>query len=199
MVFFVRDVDAAKRMAAEFWRVCEGLKARIPELAGAAAEVDPEMSRGVRRRWQGVCWGAAGLNYEAAGRKYWLPRGGFFQVNRFLVDRLVELVARDETGQLAWDLFAGVGLFSRALAERFKHVVAVEVAATAAASLQAGAKAAGNTEAVVQATLDFLKAREMQRERPELVVLDPPRAGLGVEGAAILGAAVTGTGRVCLV
>jgi len=35
-------------------------------------------------------------------------------------------------------------------------------------------------------TLDFLRARELQRERPELIVLDPPRAGVGVEAAEVL-------------
>ena len=189
-VFYVREVKAARWAAAGFGGMCERLKAGVPELVGAAAEVDPEMGRTVRRRWEGVSWGAAGLQYEAGGRKYWLPRGGFFQVNRFLVDRLVEIVVGDERGELAWDLYAGVGLFSRVLAERFGRVVAVEGAEEAFASLQAGAKAAakatGTLEAVRQPAVEFLKTRTLQRDRPELVVLDPPRAGLGVEGAAYL-------------
>ena len=42
-------------------------------------------------------------------------------------------------------------------------------------------------EARRESALDFLRGQEHQRERPALVVLDPPRAGLGSEGAAVLG------------
>ncbi len=98
--------------------------------------------------------------------------------------------ARGADGELAWDLFAGVGLFTRALAERFARVVAVEGGDAAAASLAVAAKGGKGErgfEAVHGATMEFLRAREHQRERPELVVLDPPRAGLGVEAAEVLG------------
>jgi 23S rRNA (uracil1939-C5)-methyltransferase len=124
-----------------------------------------------------------------AGRGYWVSRASFFQVNRLLVDRLVTLVTAGERGSLAWDLFAGAGLFSRALAEQFTRVVAVEGGASGAADLAQNAEMRGRARAyepVHAATLDFLRAQEHQRERPELVVLDPPRAGLGTEGAALL-------------
>jgi 23S rRNA (uracil1939-C5)-methyltransferase len=39
----------------------------------------------------------------------------------------------------------------------------------------------------VQATtLDFLRSTVVQRDRPELIVLDPPRAGAGVEACELL-------------
>lgn len=186
MTLFLRD---ANRDGGSFPGLCERLKATVPELVGAGAELDPELNRRVRRRWDGVGWGAPGLNYEVAGRLYWVSRGAFFQVNRWLVDELVQLVCADVSGGLAWDLFAGVGLFTRALAERFKRVVAVEVGDSAAADLAIaakGGKGRAGFEAVHATTLEFLTARELHRERPELIVLDPPRAGLGVEAAAVL-------------
>jgi 23S rRNA (uracil1939-C5)-methyltransferase len=36
------------------------------------------------------------------------------------------------------------------------------------------------------ATVDFLRDAVVQRERPELVVMDPPRAGVGAEVCALL-------------
>ena len=55
-------------------------------------------------------------------------------MNRWLVDSLVERVVAGQQGSLAWDLFAGVGLFARQLPARFDRVVAVESAPTATAS-----------------------------------------------------------------
>lgn len=186
MTFFLRE---ANRDGGSFPGFCGRIQALVPELVGAGAELDPELNRRARRRWDGVAWGAPGLNYEAAGRTYWVSRGAFFQVNRRLVDRLVELVCADDQGALAWDLFAGVGLFTRALAERFERVVAVEVGAAAAADLAIagkGGKGRPAFEAVEASTLDFLKLHELQRERPDWIVLDPPRAGVGAEAAAVL-------------
>jgi 23S rRNA (uracil1939-C5)-methyltransferase len=71
-------------------------------------------------------WGANSLTYRAAGFDYRVDSGSFFQVNRWLVDTLVERVTAGRSGKLAWDLFAGVGLFARELTVNFEHVIAVE-------------------------------------------------------------------------
>ncbi len=98
---------------------------------------------------------------------------------------MVKVVAGERRGRLAWDLYAGVGLFSRALARTFEQVVAVEGGETAAADLAQGLKGAG-MRSVCASTLDFLRVAVIQRERPELVVMDPPRAGVGAEVCALL-------------
>jgi len=186
--FFVRAAEAGKRESSSFQGFCDRLRHELAQptsiqLAGATATLDPSLNRQARRAWSGATWGAAGLTYPAAGRNYWLPRGAFFQVNRFLIDRLVDLVAAGKTGPLAWDLYAGVGLFTRALAERFAQVIAVEGAEPAAAAL---ATLKPPVAAVHSSTLDFLRARVLDRERPSLIVLDPPRAGLGPEAAQLV-------------
>jgi 23S rRNA (uracil1939-C5)-methyltransferase len=189
MRYFLRAPAVALGDPTMFATACERVRAKLPELSGADAQLDPELNRRVRRRWQGAEWGAAGLQYAAAGREYWVSRGAFFQVNRGLIDRLVELVCADASGEIAWDLFAGVGLFSRVLAEKFKRVVAVEGADAAAADLTVaskGGKGRPAFEAVHSSTLDFLRLRSLERERPDLIVLDPPRAGLGAEAATLL-------------
>lgn len=179
--FFLR---AAPASGVAFPAVCEALRAQVPELRGAGVRLHPERSRRVRKGFGGDDWGAPGLVYQVAGRKYWVARGAFFQVNRWLVERLVELATAGLAGELAWDLFAGVGLFSQVLAERFRQVVAVEGAAPAAAAL--GAMRQKGLVAVEAPAQQFLLAKALERDRPEVVVLDPPRAGMGVEGAAAL-------------
>jgi 23S rRNA (uracil1939-C5)-methyltransferase len=115
--------------------------------------------------------------------------GSFFQVNRFLVDELVRIVAGGRAGEIALDLYAGVGLFSTALAASFRHIVAVESSQGSAADLKYNSPR--NVKAV-RSTVDGYLAGQGARVRPDLIVVDPPRAGLGVRvacGLAKLGAA----------
>jgi 23S rRNA (uracil1939-C5)-methyltransferase len=127
------------------------------------------------------------MAYRVGEESYWITRGGFFQVNRFLVERLVALVTDGRSGGLAWDLFAGVGLFSRVLARRFERVTAVEANSVASADNRAAlAKLGVGHSAVAETTAEFLRRAVVERERPELVVLDPPRAGAGLEACALL-------------
>jgi 23S rRNA (uracil1939-C5)-methyltransferase len=132
-------------------------------------------------------WGAAGFDYDVEGERYWVARGGFFQVNRFLLPTMVELVCADQRGSVAWDLFAGVGLFARILARTFERVIAVEANPAAARELASALQRLGGQHRGVAAViLDYLREAVLQRERPELIVLDPPRAGAGVEACQLV-------------
>jgi len=127
-------------------------------------------------------WAADGLTYVVGDESYWVSRGSFFQVNRSMLDMLVKLVTADRSGQLAWDLYAGVGLFSRVLTKRFKEVTAVEAAAD---DLLRSFRGDGR-HAIDATTFEFLQQAVLQRDRPDLVVVDPPRAGLGEEVCSLL-------------
>ncbi len=180
--------------------VCEALQGSLPALAGAAlfgAPIEPMTRKGRRPPVQEddseastaqSRWGAPSLRYSVGTGSYRVSTGAFFQANRFLVQKLVELATGDERGQLAWDLFAGVGLFAQVLAQRFDRVIAVEGAPISAAdlahNLPAGHRA--GSQIVESSTLGFLQRQAAKRERPSLVVLDPPRAGLGAQATALL-------------
>ena len=163
-------------------QVSSALAAQIPQLSGA--ESSEESHDGGPGR-TAEHWGAASLAYKAGGYGYRVDHGAFFQVNRWLVDQLVDGVTAGHSGSLAWDLFAGVGLFARRLAESFSRVAAIE---SAPASIRALAHnlAGTNASAVKSTTLDFLR-RAPQGQRPGLIVLDPPRTGLDAESAKRLG------------
>jgi 23S rRNA (uracil1939-C5)-methyltransferase len=132
--------------------------------------------------------GHSSLTYEAANFPYRVDHGAFFQINRWMIDDFAALVVKGAQGSLAWDLYAGVGLFARQLAACCGEVVAVESAPASLAALQenlAGVKAGG----FASTTLDFLRRNREQREaRPDLIILDPPRAGLGDQVTHLLNA-----------
>jgi 23S rRNA (uracil1939-C5)-methyltransferase len=159
--------------------VARAFKERVPELRGL--EVVTESRKGEQPRTL-ARWGATSISYRAAGIDYRVDHGSFFQVNRWLVDTLVERATAGRRGKLAWDLFAGVGLFARQLAATFDQVIAVESAPSAIGALKENLKDT-HSEAVKAETLPFLR-RNTQRQIPDLIVVDPPRTGLGPETTA---------------
>lgn len=113
------------------------------------------------------------LDYVSKSGPFRVGHRSFFQVNRFLVDGLVEQAVPDSRGDWALDLYAGVGLFSRPLLERFSRVTAVEVVRSAAQDLVENVP---DADIVQKPTEEFLAALN---GRPDFVLADPPRAGLG--------------------
>ncbi len=117
------------------------------------------------------------IEYKAVGHAFRISRGSFFQVNRFLIDALVQEVLGDYRGESVLDLYAGVGLFTVPLASRFERVAAVERSASAFHDLNENcASLAPRVTSAKTATEDFLANLT---EPPQLVIADPPRTGLG--------------------
>jgi 23S rRNA (uracil1939-C5)-methyltransferase len=170
-----------------FDELAQALHERIPALTGAELAIEGRAGQQPRTVAQ---WGASSLLYRAAGFDYRVDRGAFFQANRWLVDALVEQVTANYKGTLAWDLFAGVGLFARRLTAGFSRVVAVESAPSATQALAANLKGTCGVP-VRSTTLDFLRRNGRSNRAgeavPDLIVIDPPRTGLGAETCALLG------------
>jgi tRNA/tmRNA/rRNA uracil-C5-methylase (TrmA/RlmC/RlmD family) len=124
---------------------------------------------------------------RAAGRDWEVEGTGFWQVHPAAADALVAAVegfAAVRAGDTVLDLYAGAGLFGGALAPavgRGGRVVCVE--ADAAACAAADANLAGLPQAEVwQGEVDAEGLADLVAELgegPDVVVLDPPRAGAG--------------------
>jgi 23S rRNA (uracil1939-C5)-methyltransferase len=125
----------------------------------------------------------AALDYAAAGHTFRISRGTFFQVNRFLIEALVKEVLQDYEGDMVLDLYAGAGLFSLPLAERFRHVEAVERGTSAYRDLESNTAQQGGIHPVKATAEEYL---HRVAGTPDLVIVDPPRAGLGPDATRVL-------------
>ncbi|GAC1663739.1 MAG: 23S rRNA (uracil(1939)-C(5))-methyltransferase RlmD [Candidatus Acidiferrum sp.] len=126
------------------------------------------------------------LEHQAGGFSFQVSHLSFFQVNRFLVEDLLKTVIGGARGRMALDLYGGVGFFTLPLARAFERVVSVDANLAATRDLHTNAETAGVTVVSFNEHVeDFLKKTD---EKPDLVVLDPPRSGLGAEAAAKLAA-----------
>lgn len=125
--------------------------------------------------------GPGHLTNEAGGYQYRVSHLSFFQVNRFLIEDLLKAVIANAHGEVALDLYAGVGYFTLPLAKRFAKVVSVDANLAATRDLLANVELAKLAVASHhEHAEEFLKKTN---EKPDFVVLDPPRAGLGVPAA----------------
>jgi tRNA/tmRNA/rRNA uracil-C5-methylase (TrmA/RlmC/RlmD family) len=125
-----------------------------------------------------------GLVHEVLGRRFEVAAGGFWQVHVGAAPALAAAVLEaldPQPGDSVVDLYAGAGLFAALLGERVGPggtVLAVE------ASARATADAARNTADLPQVRVrtSAVDARLLDRiGRTDLVVLDPPRAGAGID------------------
>jgi tRNA/tmRNA/rRNA uracil-C5-methylase (TrmA/RlmC/RlmD family) len=135
-----------------------------------------------------------GVRHDVLGRSYEVSAGGFWQVHPGAAAVLAQAVLDGldpQPGDRVVDLYAGVGLFAALLGERVGStgsVLALE------GDARAGADAARNTadQPHVKVRTTAIDAATVAGRvgRPDLVVLDPPRAGAGLEvSKAIVGLA----------
>ncbi|MFC4006852.1 class I SAM-dependent RNA methyltransferase [Nonomuraea purpurea] len=152
----------------------------VPDLdAPASILLNQGKGRTVPRRGSGV------LHEQAGDREFRVAGSGFWQVHPGAAETLLDVVldyARPEPGEWALDLYCGVGLFAAGLAEAVGEEGAVFGLESEAAAVR---DARANLRDLPQAQVERGRVEEaldrFQIERADVVVADPPRAGLGRE------------------
>jgi len=155
----------------------------VPTLALRQADGRPVVVRGE---------GSASL--QVAGVTLHVPIDAFFQVNTSGAEALVALV-RESAGDVkhrdVWDLYAGVGLLALPLATDGAHVLAVESVMSATMALGRAATEQELDVRVLTERVEHVTRRAAGGDRsidpPEIIIADPPRAGLGRHVIADLG------------
>jgi 23S rRNA (uracil1939-C5)-methyltransferase len=182
-------------------KFAQAMRERMPEIAGVAVfasgsaasaiakaaddeleDGNLEASRRLSRAGVPYIEGSASMIYNVGSHSYRVSAGSFFQTNRFLAEKLVELVTANRSGRAALDLFAGVGLFTLPMSRNFERITAVEIAQNSYDDLAANA-AVPHIQAVHSTTEDYVNAA---RGRWDFAIVDPPRAGLGERVAKAL-------------
>jgi tRNA/tmRNA/rRNA uracil-C5-methylase (TrmA/RlmC/RlmD family) len=125
---------------------------------------------------------AAAVVQRAAGREWRLTPGSFWQVHPALADTLAAVVgdwAQAPAGGTAWDLYGGVGLFAAVLAEQVGPDGRVTVVESSRQAVADGRAALADLPQVRWRTGRVERELPSLHGRPDVVVADPPRRGLG--------------------
>ena len=155
----------------------EGGRLRLPKVPQASSVVVDGADKPAR--------GRAWVREVVAGSDWRVAAAGFWQVHPGAAAALVAAVLEGldpQPGETALDLYAGAGLFARALAERVGvtgSVLAVEGDKRAASDARRNLHEAGHVRIETGSVDRVLRSGELGMERVDLVVLDPPRDGAG--------------------
>ena len=127
---------------------------------------------------------------RAGGHDFQLSDQGFWQVHRLAAETLFEEVGRRagnieiSEDSVSWDLYGGVGLFARAIAQvggDKVRVTSVESNTAASRYASQNLQDVAGAECVEADTLRFLRSVSNDPLELGVVVLDPPRSGANKE------------------
>jgi len=154
------------------------------------------------------------------GETYTLDAESFFQTNEHLLPELIAAAVGDASGEIAIELYSGVGLFTLPLARRFKRVIAVEDNKDAARFARRNLANASLTNTEVETadvatwldlecggltplsprtvrTTPMKKRRQAGARQIDFLLLDPPRTG--AQSRVIYGILQLKPKRICYV
>ncbi|HEV2912301.1 MAG TPA: class I SAM-dependent RNA methyltransferase [Pyrinomonadaceae bacterium] len=131
--------------------------------------------------------------------RYRFDAEGFFQINHELLPSLIAAAVSDAEGEHAIDLYCGVGLFTLPLARRFARVTGVEADESAISHARSNLQDArlSNVAFHCARVSDWLEAPGRKSAPLDLILLDPPRAG--VEEKAMAGILALAPRRIAYV
>jgi 23S rRNA (uracil1939-C5)-methyltransferase len=181
-------VSLRKGEEGEALLILESSKLEAPELS---VEEVPVSAVHLSPAGSLVLAGSSYLTVEVMGRPFIVSAESFFQVNTLQAENMVkhllqELPLHPETTLL--EVYSGAGLFSAFLAPRVARLVAVEASPNACQDFEANLDEFDNVELYEAPAEDTLPALDIH---PDIVLVDPPRAGLGtrvVQALLALGA-----------
>ena len=177
----VRFVLRSQEPVARIRKHLPALLERLPAVAVASVNLQPEHKAVLEGEREIVLTDQESLRMRVDGLTLHLRPQSFFQTNTAMAAELYRL-ARSWVAEVAprtiWDLYCGVGGFALSLAGPGREVAGIEISREAVASAEQTREEAGLSGVRFEAG-DATAYAEGQATPPDLVVVNPPRRGLG--------------------
>jgi 23S rRNA (uracil1939-C5)-methyltransferase len=127
-----------------------------------------------------ILYGRDYYNEEIIGLKFRVGAFSFFQPNVLAIEKLYTealTLIPNLDGKVVFDLYSGTGTITQALAQRAKKAIGIEIVEEAVESAKENAKLNGldNCEFIAG---DVLKVLDHVSDKPDVIVVDPPRSGI---------------------
>jgi 23S rRNA (uracil1939-C5)-methyltransferase len=181
--FFIRSLTKFPEVRSIYWAVNEG--------SGETTNVPAEL-----------IWGEDAIEEELCGLNFRLRPNAFLQTNTLMAEKLYSLAGEYAglTGEeTVWDLYCGTGTIGLTLARQARSVWGIEISeeSVACALENAERNSVGNIAFFAGNVGQVIRELKERSGSPDVVVVDPPRAGLA--GKALRRLAETGAPRIVYV
>jgi 23S rRNA (uracil1939-C5)-methyltransferase len=181
--FFVRSLTKFPEVRSIYWAVNEG--------SGETTNVPAEL-----------IWGEEAIEEELCGLRFRLRPNAFLQTNTLMAEKLYSLAGEYAglTGkETVWDLYCGTGTIGLTLARQARSVWGIEISeeSVTCALENAERNGVGNVAFFAGNVGQVIRELKERSGPPDVVVVDPPRAGLA--GKALRRLAETGAPRIVYV
>ena len=171
------------RVLMEGFRTCLLELQERGELAGALAGIlhitNDSLADVVQSDHTEILYGRDYIYEELLGLRFKISTFSFFQTNTYSAEVLYE-TAREYVGDLGgllYDLYSGTGTIAQLMAPAVDRVIGVEIVEEAVEAARENAALNGleNCEFIAG---DVLKVLDGLSEKPDMIILDPPRDGI---------------------
>lgn len=130
---------------------------------------------------QNILYGMDSITEQLLGLQFSISAFSFFQTNTLGAEVLYGLVRKyvqgKEAGSVVYDLYSGTGTIAQMLAPAAKKVIGVEIVEDAVEAARRNAKLNGLDNCEFLAG-DVLKVLDEIDDKPDYIILDPPRDGV---------------------
>ncbi len=154
----------------------------FPAIAGVVQNVNRERGNVILGTEEKLLWGEPWLVEKVAGLNFRVSYNSFWQVNSGILEKVVESLKKCVSAQdTIFDLYSGLGALGLSLASSVDKVLCIEDNPQAVADGELNMEENGITNAkFLRAKVEELlpKLLNVDGEKPDAVILDPPRSGL---------------------
>lgn len=166
-------VLSAKKKIENTGKIVERLHGADKNIAGIIADINGKKE---------LLWGKDKIEDILCGVKFKISADSFFQVNPLQTEKLYSkaLEYADLTGsETVMDIYCGIGTISLCAAKRSKKIIGIEIVERAVLDARENAEYNGidNAEFYAGSAENIVPRLINNGERPEVVILDPPRSG----------------------
>lgn len=179
--------DKKKREA-----LLDAISERFPEIVSLYYVVNSKLNDSIADQSCILYKGSEVIYEEMEGLRFRIGPKSFYQTNSLQAERLYS-VARDfaalKGDEIVYDLYTGTGTIAQFIAARARKVVGIEYVPEAIADAKVNAEANGINNCVFYAgdMKDVLSPAFIEENgRPDVIILDPPRAGIHPDVAKVI-------------
>ena len=171
-----------KRRTAAFCATFKMLREAVPEITGIVLNINRERTNVVLGRELRTLWGKPTIRDTLCRLEFEISPHAFYQVNRTQAEALYNKAAEYAglTGaETLLDLYCGTGTIGLSMASRAKKLIGAEIIPSAVENARKNAahNHVTNAEFLCGDAKDAARILYERGERPDVIVIDPPRKG----------------------